>query len=171
MNIPNLLTFIRFLLIPLFVYTFFYVPEGNIYAALIFILSGITDILDGYIARHYNQVTKMGTLLDPLADKLMILTVLTSLWIKDLIPFFIIAILMIKEFSMIIGAAILYKKQKIAIPANNYGKIATFFFYIAIIFSIFEWPYSFTLIIIALALAILAFFIYAFEFYKRARRN
>lgn len=90
MNIPNFLTLVRFLLIPLFVYTFFYVPEGNTYAAVIFILSGITDILDGYIARHYNQVTKIGTLLDPLADKLMILTVLTSLWIKDLIPFLLL---------------------------------------------------------------------------------
>ncbi|ABY93492.1 MAG: CDP-diacylglycerol--glycerol-3-phosphate 3-phosphatidyltransferase [Caldanaerobacter subterraneus] len=171
MNIPNFLTLVRFLLIPLFVYTFFYVPEGNTYAAVIFILSGITDILDGYIARHYNQVTKIGTLLDPLADKLMILTVLTSLWIKDLIPFFVIAILMVKELSMIIGAAILYKKQEIAIPANNYGKAATLFFYIAIIFSIFKWPYGFTLMIIALLLAILAFVIYTLEFYKRSTDN
>ncbi|MGH2330659.1 MULTISPECIES: CDP-diacylglycerol--glycerol-3-phosphate 3-phosphatidyltransferase [Thermoanaerobacter] len=167
MNIPNFLTFIRFLLIPLFVYTFFYVPEGNTYAAAIFILSGITDILDGYIARHYNQVTKIGTLLDPLVDKLMILTVLTSLWIRSLIPFFVIAILMVKELSMIIGAAILYKKQEIAIPANKYGKAATLFFYIAIIFSIFKWPYRFTLVIIALLLAVLAFVVYALEFYKK----
>ncbi|AIS51923.1 CDP-diacylglycerol/glycerol-3-phosphate 3-phosphatidyltransferase [Thermoanaerobacter kivui] len=171
MNIPNFLTLVRFFLIPLFVYTFFYVPNGNTYAVAIFILSGITDILDGYIARHYNQITKIGTLLDPLVDKLMILTVLTSLWFKDIIPFFIIFILMIKELSMIIGAAILYKKQEVAIPANKYGKAATAFFYVAIIFSIFEWPYGFTLMIIALLLAILAFFIYAFEFYKRSRKN
>ncbi|HHW57037.1 MAG TPA: CDP-diacylglycerol--glycerol-3-phosphate 3-phosphatidyltransferase [Clostridia bacterium] len=167
MNIPNSLTFIRFLLIPFFVYTYFYMAKGNIYAAMVFILSGVTDILDGYIARRYNQVTKIGTLLDPLADKLMILTVLTSLWIKGLIPFFIIAILMIKELAMIIGAGILYKKQRIAIPANNYGKAATLFFYVAVIFSIFEWPYANFLMIFALSLAILAFFIYAHEFYKR----
>lgn len=167
MNIPNLLTIIRFILIPLFVYNFFYVGKGNIYAAAIFVLSGMTDVLDGYIARHYNQITKIGTLIDPLADKLMILTVLTSLWIKGIIPFFIILILLVKEILMVVGALILYKKQDIAIPANKYGKATTVLFYIAIIFSIFGWPYGFTLMIIALFLAIVAFVIYTFEFYNR----
>lgn len=170
MNIPNLLTFIRFLLIPLFVYYFFYIPDGNIYAAIIFILSGITDILDGYIARHFNQITKIGTLLDPLADKLMILTVLTSLWIKDIIPFFIIIILLVKEMLMIIGALILYRRKDIAIPANKYGKATTVLFYIAIIFSIFEWPYGFILMIAALLLALIAFSFYAVEFYNKNQK-
>ncbi|SNX55062.1 CDP-alcohol phosphatidyltransferase family protein [Thermoanaerobacterium sp. RBIITD] len=76
MNIPNVLTLLRFILIPIFVYSYFYITDGNIFAAIIFIVSGITDVLDGYIARHYNQITKMGILMDPLADKLMIITVL-----------------------------------------------------------------------------------------------
>ncbi|MGB9780899.1 CDP-alcohol phosphatidyltransferase family protein [Caldanaerobacter sp.] len=167
MNIPNILTLVRFLLIPGFIYAFFYIPEGNVYAAIIFMLSGITDILDGYIARHFNQVTKLGTLLDPLADKLMVLTVLTSLWVKGFIPFFIIGVLAVKEFTMILGAAFLYRKRRIAISANVYGKAATLLFYIAIIFSLFRWPYSLTLMILALSLAIVAFFVYAFEFFKR----
>ncbi|MEQ2129902.1 CDP-diacylglycerol--glycerol-3-phosphate 3-phosphatidyltransferase [Caldanaerobacter subterraneus KAk] len=168
MNIPNILTLVRFLLIPGFVYAFFCMPEGNVYAAIIFILSGITDVLDGYIARHFNQVTKLGTLLDPLADKLMVLTVLTSLWLKGFIPFFIIEVLAVKELAMIVGAAFLYRKQKIAIPANAYGKAATFLLYVAIIFSLFRWPYNLFLMILALGLAVIAFFVYAFEFFKKA---
>lgn len=164
MNIPNILTMIRFVLIPVFVYSFFYINNGNIYAAVIFIISGLTDVLDGYIARHYNQITKIGILMDPLADKLMIITVLVSLWIKGIIPLFIILIVIIKEFTMIVGAFILYRKKDIAIPANKYGKASTLLFYIAIIFSIFDWPYGLTLMIIALLLALIAFFIYSLEF-------
>ncbi|AFK86497.1 MULTISPECIES: CDP-alcohol phosphatidyltransferase family protein [Thermoanaerobacterium] len=164
MNIPNTLTLIRFVLIPVFVYSFFYINNGNIYAAVVFLISGITDVLDGYIARHYNQITKVGILMDPLADKLMIITVLLSLWAKGVIPFFIILIVIIKEVTMIIGAFILYKRRDITIPANRFGKTATLLFYVAIIFSIFDWPYGLTLMIIALLLALVAFFIYSIEF-------
>lgn len=164
MNIPNMITIIRFVLIPFFIYSFFYIPNGNVIAAMIFILSGLSDILDGYIARHYNQITQIGILMDPLADKLMILTVLFSLWIKNIIPFFIILIVLIKEIIMILGAFILYRKKNIAIPANKYGKATTLLFYIAIIFSIFDWNYGLTLMIIALVLALFAFIIYALEF-------
>ncbi len=129
-----------------------------------FLISGLTDVLDGYIARHYNQITKVGILMDPLADKLMIITVLLSLWVKGVIPFFIILIVIIKEVTMIIGAFILYKRRDIAIPANRFGKTATLLFYVAIIFSIFDWPYGLTLMIIALLLALVAFFIYSIEF-------
>ena len=79
MNIPNLLTIIRFILIPLFVYFYFSNEQFSLeIAAIVFILSGITDTLDGYIARRFNQVTRLGTVLDPLADKLMLITVLAS---------------------------------------------------------------------------------------------
>lgn len=164
MNIPNILTMIRFALIPVFVYSFFYIYNGNIYAAVIFLISGLTDVLDGYIARHYNQITKLGILMDPLADKMMIITVLASLWIKGIIPFFIILIIIVKEITMIVGAFILYRKKEIAIPANKFGKASTLLFYIAIIFSIFDWPYGLTLMIIALLMALIAFFIYSLEF-------
>lgn len=164
MNIANLITLVRFFLIPFFIYNFFYIPNGNVYAAIIFIISGITDVIDGYIARHYNQITKIGILLDPLADKLMILTVLTCLWLKDIIPFFIILVILIKEILMVIGAVILYKKRDVAISANKFGKATTVLFYIAIIFSIFGWPYGLTLMITALILALLSFIIYAIEF-------
>ena len=77
MNLPNILTTIRLLLIPVFVLVFFsYGTQGLIYGAIIFLIAGFTDVLDGHIARKFNLVTKYGIVLDPLADKLMLLTVL-----------------------------------------------------------------------------------------------
>jgi cardiolipin synthase len=136
MNIPNILTTIRFLLIPVFIY-FFYSPsiENNIlYATSIFILAGITDILDGYIARTYNMITKWGIVLDPLADKLMQITVLVCFTDKGYLPFWVILVIGIKEFLMVIGAIFLYYfADKTVIPSNKYGKLATVFFYVAIL--------------------------------------
>ncbi|MDK2933316.1 MAG: hypothetical protein PWP27_1126 [Clostridiales bacterium] len=112
MNIPNILTLIRFLLIPVFVYFFFSNLEHNyLISATIFIFAGITDVLDGYIARTYNMVTKWGKLLDPLADKSMQLTVVFCLAYKKIIPLWAIYIILIKEILMVIGSIVLYRDK------------------------------------------------------------
>ena len=88
MNIPNLLTGIRFLLIPVFFLVFYSDMPNNITAAtFVFILAGITDILDGYIARRYNMVTRWGIVFDPLADKLMLLPIYLRRPTADTCPF------------------------------------------------------------------------------------
>lgn len=100
----------------------------------IFLLAGATDLLDGYIARKYNLITQIGTLMDPLADKLMIITVLVCFALKAYIPFWIAAIVIIKEAAMILGSIHLYySKHNIVIPANHFGKAATAAFYLAVI--------------------------------------
>lgn len=72
MNVPNALSIFRLLLIPVFCAVFFRdTPNSGLWAAGVFLLAFITDIADGYIARKYNQITKLGRVLDPLADKLM----------------------------------------------------------------------------------------------------
>ncbi|MCL6457796.1 MAG: CDP-alcohol phosphatidyltransferase family protein, partial [Gorillibacterium sp.] len=81
---PNVLTLLRFLLIPVYLYIFFTGHEES--AFLIMLLAGVTDVLDGYIARKRNQVTELGSMLDPLADKLMLLTVIFSLTVAGWIP-------------------------------------------------------------------------------------
>ena len=76
MNIPNLLSIFRLALIPVFAVVIFSpIPNSALWACLIFLLSGATDVLDGYIARKYNMITNVGKVLDPLADKLMQITV------------------------------------------------------------------------------------------------
>ena len=128
-NVPNILTVIRFLLIPPIVITI--TNEQFILALILLILSGITDVLDGAIARKFNLVTNFGKLVDPLADKTTQTAILVTLAIKGIIPFWILAIVIVKEFAMIAGASFLYGKE-LVVSSKWYGKLATVLFYIAI---------------------------------------
>jgi cardiolipin synthase (CMP-forming) len=133
MNIPNSLTALRLVLVPVFLIIFFSdLPNSFLIAVLVFLAAGLTDILDGYIARKYNMITKWGSILDPLADKLMSLTVLLSLTIKNIIPGWVLLIIGIKEILMIAGAAVMFKRGA-NISAQVYGKASTALFYVAII--------------------------------------
>lgn len=169
MNIPNILTTIRFILIPVFIYVFYSGIENNILASIIiFIIAGITDWLDGYIARRFNMVTKWGTVLDPLADKLMLITVLFCFTDIGFLPVWVILIVGIKEISMIFGGIFLYYNgNKTVIPANRYGKIATFSFYIAILVRAFiSNIFSLILVLLSVVLTLLAFINYVISFKK-----
>lgn len=163
MNLPNILTTVRFLLIPIFVSVFFSPLEKSLsYSVIIFILAGVTDVLDGYIARKYDAITKWGQAMDPLADKLMQLTVLICFTIKEFIPGWIISIYGIKEISMILGGIMLYtQKDKLVIPANSYGKVATVIFYIAILAIAFNFTYGKLLIGAAAIVTLYAFIRYS----------
>lgn len=167
-NIPNILTVIRLFLIPVFIGYFFSDSPDNLRnSMIIFAVAGITDILDGFIARRYNLVSKLGTVLDPLADKLMLLTVLSCFTAKSYIPMWIIVVVAIKELSMIAGGLYLYlHKEKIVIPANKFGKMATVIFYTAIILITFNVNavYNKYLISFAMGMTIVAFIVYSVSF-------
>ncbi|MCD8506432.1 MAG: CDP-alcohol phosphatidyltransferase family protein, partial [Alkalibacterium thalassium] len=92
----------------------------------------ITDILDGYIARKFNMITKWGKLMDPLADKVMQLTVIFCLTYQGLIPLWVVYVFLTKEVLMVVGSALLYR-DKIVVSASWYGKAATVLFYLAIL--------------------------------------
>lgn len=140
-HIPNILTIIRFILIPVILYFIF---TGNyILAFIFFTLSGITDILDGAIARKFNLISTFGKLMDPLADKLTQISVLATLVFKEIIPFWILIIVMLKEFIMIIGASFLYGKD-VVVYSKWFGKLATVLFYFAIVFSLINKQFGFT---------------------------
>lgn len=133
-NIPNILTIIRFILIP---FIFMSVITGHFLIALIiFTISAITDILDGYIARKYNYITDIGKLIDPLADKLTQIALLLALSILNILPWWILGIVFLKECVMIISASILYKKKDVVVYSKWYGKLATTLFYLAIVCSL-----------------------------------
>ena len=133
-NIPNILTIIRFILIP-FIFTSV-VNEDFLATIIIFTISAITDILDGYIARKYNYITDIGKLIDPLADKLTQMSLLLSLAILKILPWWIFAIVFIKECVMIISASLMYKKEDVVVYSKWYGKLATVLFYLAIVVSL-----------------------------------
>lgn len=173
MNLPNILTTIRFMLIPLFVGVFFSSLDKNMfYSVIIFIIAGVTDVLDGYIARKYNIITKWGQAMDPLADKLMQLTVIICFTVKGLIPIWVILIYGIKEIFMILGGIVLYtRKDKLVIPANSYGKIATVIFYIAILAIAFNFIYGRLLIRIAAMVTLYAFLRYLILALKEMKKT
>lgn len=127
--IPNILSFIRIGLVFLFVYVFFSYPDDLTIAAWIFILSGITDIVDGKLARHFNWVTQFGKILDPLADKLMQCTALFCLAFKGFAPWWIFAFFVVKELLMVIGAIVLFQKKHEIGVSKYFGKAAVVLFY------------------------------------------
>lgn len=167
MNVPNILTVIRLLLIPVFAY---YLWQGSyVVAVVIFLLAGLTDILDGFIARKYNLVTPWGKLADPLADKLMQITALVILSaVKGLIPTELLAIVIAKEVFMAIGAILLLKQNNYVVSANWYGKLATIVFYVAIIAIIFKAPHPYDTVSISIAVLSTLF---AFIMYVRTFRQ
>ena len=130
--VPNALTVLRFFLIPFAVYNMFY--DQYIVAIVFISISGLTDVLDGAIARKFNLVTNFGKLIDPLADKITQLSLLGTLVLKGIIPLWILIIVLVKEATMVAGASFLYGKE-LVVSSKWYGKAATVLFYLAIIVS------------------------------------
>ena len=109
-NIPNILTLFRFALVPV-VFVMIWI-DHMILAFAFFALACLTDILDGYIARHYNMITNAGKLLDPLADKVMVVVVLLGLTLfPPNLPPFIFIVLCCLELVMVVGGIFLYDKN------------------------------------------------------------
>ena len=134
-TIPNLLTYLRFLLVAPFVY--FFLKENYIMAAVTIGLSGLTDCFDGMLARKLNQVTSLGKILDPIADKVTLISVAVCMLIYMPAVLPIMLVLVAKEFLMLLGGFILLLKKITPPPANIFGKIATLVFYITICMIIF----------------------------------
>ena len=133
-NIPNILTIIRFILIPFIFISV--ISKHFLVALIIFTISAITDILDGFIARKFNYITDFGKLIDPLADKLTQMSLLLSLALLGILPWWIFAIVFIKELVLIISASVLYSKKDVVVYSKWYGKLATTLFYLAIVCSL-----------------------------------
>lgn len=172
MNIPNILTVMRFVLIPVFGY--YLLNEHFFVAVSLFLIGGITDILDGYIARKYKLITSFGKLADPLADKLMQITALVILTRQGLIPMAFLLIVIAKELFMALGSISLYKVENVIVQANWYGKLATAVFFLVIVLVIILRRYNISnvemLIDIATGFAV-ALTLFAFFMYSIAYRN
>lgn len=132
-HVPNILSICRILLIPVIVISVAF--NNYILALIIFTISSLTDIIDGYIARNYDAVTNVGKLLDPLADKLTQLAMVASLVWANVISVWILIVLLIKELIMISGASFLYGKS-VVVYSRWYGKLATVLLYLSIVVSL-----------------------------------
>ena len=127
--VPNTLTIIRFLLIPVILYSI--IREEYLTALILFTISSATDVADGFIARKFNLISNFGKLMDPLADKLTLISLLVTLAFKGIIPIWILVIVALKEVTMVVGASFLYGKD-VVVYSRWYGKLATVLFFLAI---------------------------------------
>ena len=130
-TIPNILSFFRLLLIPFFIYAFFR-WENTIINGSIVLISGITDVLDGIIARKFNMVSDLGKMLDPIADKFSQLALCICLSIKFNVIIVLLVLLITRDLFMLVSGSILFKKFKYTFSALWYGKIATASTYICL---------------------------------------
>lgn len=183
-NVPNVLTLIRLLLVPVYVALF---ALGEKYLALtVFLLASFTDLLDGRLARKYNLITDFGKLMDPLADKVMVITAMCSMAIGNktipaVIPWAAVIILFIKELVMVIGSAVMLRYQ-IVVYATLIGKAAQCMFIASLVAVYFhewfvtlcsDWFMTPDLILLwlSIVLSLVALFIYVTRALRTAREQ
>lgn len=165
MNVPNTLSLLRLAMVPVFAVVFFQpTPQARYWAALVYALAFITDIADGYIARRFNQITRLGRILDPLADKLMTFTVIICIASARIIPTWAVAVFFVKETAMGLGAMSMLHKIDDVMPSNWLGKVSTGVFFVVcaalVLFPAIPHKWATAMISIALVLTILAFLYY-----------
>lgn len=186
-KIPNILTAVRILLIPLFVVVFLWEngnirvgadPEkegsGYVIAAIIIIISGLTDAADGFIARKFDMITDLGKVLDPFADKLTQAAVVVCLIFRYSEIWQAVAalfgIILIKEITMLVMGVLFLKKGQDLGGAKWFGKLATIVFYVLVIILIgapsLSTPAALVMVSVMALFAVLSFVLYMREYYR-----
>jgi CDP-diacylglycerol--glycerol-3-phosphate 3-phosphatidyltransferase len=124
-NLPNFLTVLRIMLVPVLVAVLLAnTPEGDVLAAVVFALASLTDFVDGYLARARGSVTTFGKLMDPLADKLLVVAALVSLVSLHRLAAWVAMVIIAREFAVTVlrmGAS----QAGVVVPASMLGKVKT----------------------------------------------
>ncbi|MDG6220872.1 MAG: CDP-diacylglycerol--glycerol-3-phosphate 3-phosphatidyltransferase [Candidatus Thermoplasmatota archaeon] len=148
MNLPNKLSLLRIFLVPAFLAILymeglgdhnFLGPHNAVLATLVFIIASATDMLDGYIARSRGLITDLGKFLDPLADKMLVVSAFVYLVGVGRIPDWMVITIIIREFA-VSGLRILAASQKVVISASSIGKLKTQSQMVAIVLALLQWP-------------------------------
>lgn len=149
-DLPNLLTLARIATLP-FVLIFIdnYSRVRSVWSALLFVVGGITDLLDGYLARKRGQETVLGAFLDPLADKLFVLSTLVFLVAHDRVPEWLVVVLLSRELAITVLRSIA-TTYGLVIAAGKTGKMKTLLQFIGIVFLLIYFPYPIVLVGITL---------------------
>ncbi len=177
-NIPNILAFIRLLLAPLMfillVNRDLPLFEGihpswlDFFAAFIFVLASVTDFFDGYIAREFKQITILGAILDPLADKMLTLAAFLGLMMLHRASPWAIYLILTREL-FITGLRVNAAAKGIDISASWMGKVKTVIQMIAIGFLLMQWPFANTILWIAVLITLYSGFEYILSFVTKTK--
>ncbi|WP_293444692.1 CDP-diacylglycerol--glycerol-3-phosphate 3-phosphatidyltransferase [Persephonella sp.] len=129
MGFANQLTILRIFLIPVFIILIGY--NKPLYALIVFIIAGLTDALDGFIARKFNQITTLGKILDPIADKALLVSGFIFIYTSDLqvkFPYWYVVIVISRDIYILLGSALIYfMKGYLDVRPSVFGKATTFF--------------------------------------------
>jgi CDP-diacylglycerol---glycerol-3-phosphate 3-phosphatidyltransferase len=170
-NLPNALSLIRIFLIPVLVVFLIAVPRPyNLTAAAVFLAAVLTDWLDGRIARSTRQVTALGKLLDPVADKLLIAASLISLVQVGRVPAWMVVLIVCRDLA-VTGLRAIAASQNLIIHASDFGKVTMTTEAIAVALMILNWPAAAVplgqaTLLLAIALSLVSGFLYFQKFWR-----
>lgn len=125
LTIPNIISFIRLLGVPVFLWLIL-VPQADGWALILLVASGISDWADGKIARATGQISRLGQILDPIADRLYIAAALVGLALRGIIPWWLVALLLARDLVLAALLPSLKKRGLVGLPVHFLGKAATF---------------------------------------------
>lgn len=125
LTIPNLLSFLRLVGVPVFVWLILG-PQADGWAVLLLMAAGASDWLDGFLARRWHQTSRVGQMLDPVADRLYIGSTLVALAIRDIIPWWLVVLLVARDLLMVALVPLLRTRGATSLPVHLIGKAATF---------------------------------------------
>ncbi len=125
LTLPNLLSFARLLGVPVFLWLILG-PQADGLAVVLLMVSGFTDYLDGWIARRYHQISRLGQLLDPLADRLYIFATLLGLGLRDIVPWWLVGLLVGRDVLLALTLPVLRRYGMGPLSVHYLGKAATF---------------------------------------------
>jgi CDP-diacylglycerol--glycerol-3-phosphate 3-phosphatidyltransferase len=174
-SLPTKITLLRILLVP-FLLAFLIAPSrvNALVAALIFGAAALTDWLDGHLARSTHQITTLGKLLDPIADKILLAAGLIPLVGLERVPAWMAAIMLIREFA-VSGLREIAAAEQVIIPASSMAKAKTFLQILAILFLILHyqtWPLTFhTMGLALLTLSLILSVVSGVDYYQKCRRG
>ena len=129
-TIPNCLSFVRLALVPVFLVLL--IDGEYVLALLTLVVSSATDFLDGLIARRFNQITRLGQLLDPAADRLFIFATLIGLAVRDIVPWWLVLAILGRDVVLVVLGVVLASNGYGPLPVHHLGKVATFCLFYAL---------------------------------------
>lgn len=166
-TVPNFLTIIRAIMIPIMAKQIISSKGEGLAATVLFFAIWLTDILDGWIARHFNCVSDLGKVLDPLVDKIFQITTALCLYFVAKLPIWVFIFLLVKDLAMIVASAFMWNR-KFVVSAKWHGKLATVLFALAFgsvfLFRKYEFPIADIFLYAAVFMGAVAWFGYLIDF-------